>query len=451
MEEMTDPLSDQGALAESQRCLYCYDAPCIHACPTGIDVPAFIKKIANGEVASAAKTILTANILGGSCARVCPTEVLCEGACVLGHEYEPIPIGRLQRHATDFITKRGISVLKKPTETSGFRVAIIGGGPAGLGCAADLAQLGHHVVIFEKERDAGGLNTRGVAYYKMKPRISLEEVRLVESLGVEIRREVNVGVDLSAGKLLSEYDAVFVAIGLGGGSRLNLPGEYGSGVRSALDFIRDIHEMPLDEVAIGNSVLVIGGGNTAIDAVSQAKRLGAPSATLAYRRKEERMSAYAFEVALARAADCRLLFQAKPMEVLRCAEGNLTGVKFVHETNGKEWIEPCDQLLVAIGQSKQDHWLKSLFPFLELNSQGCVITDPLTSRTNLSKVFAGGDCANGGKEVVNAVGEGKKAALAIHQMLTGKTPIPTLQSSRRGIARPPAGAGLWNPVRKPTH
>ena len=451
MEEIHSPLNDQAALAESQRCLYCYDAPCIHACPTGIDVPTFIKKIAAGEVASAAKTILTANILGASCARVCPTEVLCEGACVLGHEYEPIQIGRLQRHATDFVAAHGISVLKMPAEKSGFRVAIIGGGPAGLGCAAELAQLGHHAVIFEKEPNAGGLNTRGVAYYKMKPRVSLDEVRLVESLGVEIRTGVNVGEDLTGEELHSVYDAVFVAIGLGSESHLGIPSETGPGVRSALDFIRDIHEMPLEEVAIGKSVLVIGGGNTAIDAVSQAKRLGAPSATLAYRRKEVDMSAYTFEVALARAAECRMVFEAKPVEVVRDVDGNLAGVKFIHTSSRQEWIEPCDQLLLAIGQPKQDSLLKKLFPALEIDAQGCVTTDPLTGRTSLPKIFSGGDCANGGKEIVNAVGEGKKAAMEIHRMLTGKPATPTKQSSRQGITRPPSGAGLWNPVRPPTH
>ena len=451
MEEIHGPLSDRAAVAESQRCLYCYDAPCIHACPTGIDVPTFVKKISTGDLPGAAKTILTANILGASCARVCPTEVLCEGACVLGHEYDPIQIGLLQRHATDFVTARGISVLDSPAQATGFRVAIIGAGPAGLGCAADLAALGHRVVIFEKEALAGGLNTRGVAYYKMKPKVSLDEVRLVESLGVEIRTGVNVGKDLHADELLSEYDAIFVAIGLGGGSRLGVPGEVGAGVRAALDFIRDIHEMPLESVSVGKTVLVIGGGNTAIDAVSQAKRIGASSATLAYRRKEEQMSAYAFEVAQARAADCRLIFEANPREVVRNDEGNLTGVRFTHASSGMEWIEPCDQLLLAIGQPKQDQLLKSLFPALELNARGCVATDPLTARTSIHKVFAGGDCANGGMEVVNAVGEGKKAAMAIHHMLTGKTASPKSQASRSGIARPAAGAGLWNPIRSATH
>jgi len=451
MEEIHAPLSDQAALAESQRCLYCYDAPCIHACPTGIDVPTFIKRIANGDATGAAKTILTANILGASCSRVCPTEVLCEGACVLSHEYEPIQIGLLQRYATDYVTARGISVLDAPAEATGFRVAIIGAGPAGLGCAADLASLGHHVVILEKEVEAGGLNTRGVAYYKMKPRVSLDEVRLVESLGVEIRTGVNVGTDLTAADLLSQYDAIFVAIGLGHGSELGILGEVGTGVRSALDFIRDIHEMPLESVSIGKSVLVIGGGNTAIDAVSQAKRLGATFATLAYRRKEDQMSAYAFEVALARATDCRMIFEAKPVEVVRHGDDGLAGVKFIHASSGKEWIEPCDQLLLAIGQPKQDHFLKSLFPSLELDARGCVVTDPLTGRTSLHQVFAGGDCANGGMEVVNAVGEGKKAAMAIHHMLTGKTAAPKSQSSRCGIAHPAAEAGLWNPIRSATH
>ena len=215
MADKENPLSDREAKTESLRCLFCYDAPCIAACPTGIDIPSFIRKISTGQTPAAAKTILTANILGASCARVCPTQVLCEGACVVGQDYEPVKIGLLQRYATDFVMERGIRVLEPAKHSTGFKVAVIGGGPAGLGCAAELARLGHKVVVFEKDHYAGGLNTYGIAYYKMKPQVSLEEVDLVESLGVEIRTGVSVGKDISADSLLSDFDAVFVGIGLG--------------------------------------------------------------------------------------------------------------------------------------------------------------------------------------------------------------------------------------------
>lgn len=447
MFEKKPPLSGSAALAESMRCLYCYDAPCIKSCPTGIDVPAFIKKISTGNMVGAAKTILSSNILGASCARVCPTEVLCEGACVLGANHEPIAIGQLQRHATDYVMQRGISVLRPPAVSSGCRIAVIGGGPAGLGCAANLALLGHQVTIFEKNPLAGGLNTYGVAYYKMKPQVSLQEVELVKSLGVEIRTGISVGQDILIEDILATHAAVFVGIGLGSGKKLGIPGEEGSGVRDALDFIRDIHELPLHEVAVGRRVLVVGGGNTAIDAMLQAKRLGAESATLAYRRSEEEMSAYRFEITEAKGDGCRFLFHAVPREILRDAAGAVCGVAFHDAHKNTDWIEPCDQLLLAIGQPKQSNWIKHFFPDIATDEMGRIVVDAATGQTSVPQIFSGGDCANGGKEVVNAVGEGTKAAFGIHQWLTGKPIKFPRQSSRLGVHGAPSGSGIRNPVR----
>src|SRR5580704_27538 len=269
--EMQSPYTPQEAAVEASRCLFCFDAPCIMACPTGIDIPSFIKKIETENIIGSARTILSANILGASCARVCPTEVLCEGACVMvDRQRDPIKIGRLQRFATDYVYERGIDVLKAPTKKSGKRIAVIGAGPAGVGCAAELAQLGHSVVIFEKKPLPGGLNTYGIAYYKMKPEISLAEIAMVERLGVEIRCGVEVGRHISAAHLQQEFDAVFIGIGLGEGQALGIPGEELHGVEDALDFIEEVHSKPLHQVAVGDSVIVIGCGNTAIDAVTQA-------------------------------------------------------------------------------------------------------------------------------------------------------------------------------------
>src|SRR5437868_3578798 len=222
--EIAPRYTAQEAVIEANRCLFCFDAPCIQACPTGIDIPSFIKKIANGNVTGAARTILSANILGASCARVCPTAVLCEGACVvLDREGDPVKIGRLQRYATDHVYENGVCVLKAADRKSGKRVAIIGGGPAGLSCAAELAQLGDQPVILERKPLAGGLNTYGIAYYKMAPEVSLREVEMIKSLGVEIRCGIEVGRDISGGDLEREFDAIFIGIGMSGGARLNIP------------------------------------------------------------------------------------------------------------------------------------------------------------------------------------------------------------------------------------
>ena len=452
--------SPQEALIEANRCLFCFDAPCIQACPAGIDVPSFIKKIANGNPTGAARTILTANVLGASCARVCPTEVLCEGACVvLDREEDPVKIGRLQRYATDHVTEKKISVLKATAKKTGKRIAIIGGGPAGMGCAAELAQLGHAPVVFEKRPQAGGLNTYGIAYYKMPPRVSLDEVEMIKSLGVEFRCGVEVGKDLPVAQLEKEFDAIFVGIGLGGSPRLNIPGENLPQVVDALHFIEQIHSLPLHTVPLGERVAVIGGGNTAIDAVTQARRLGARSAVVIYRRTQADMSAYEFEQAIAKVDGAHFMFNVVPLEVLSSEAGYVTSLVLgrTSNTNGKlhvlpgtEFVEPFDMVIKAIGEEKQAGLLKKLFPKLELDQRGVVARNADTGQTNLPKVFTGGDCANGGREVVNAVAEGKKAARGIHAFLAGQKVSGPVQASRYGvIGAPPIGSGFDRPTRVP--
>ncbi len=458
MAEIAPAYTSQEAAVEANRCLFCFDAPCIQACPTGIDIPSFIKKISTGNLVGSARTILTANILGASCARVCPTEVLCEGACVmLDREGDPIKIGRLQRYATDHVMFGGIEILKVPVNKSGKRVAIVGGGPAGLGCAAELAHLGHQVVVFEKKPQAGGLNTYGIAYYKMKPDISLAEVDLVKSLGVEFRCGVEVGRDMAMEQLLKEFDAVFVGVGLGRGSRLNIPGEDLPEVVQALDFIEQIHERPLHEVPVGERVAVIGGGNTAIDAVTQAKRLGARDAVIVYRRSEADMGAYHFEQEFAKTDGVRFMFNVAPVEVISDGGGHVTGLKLARTTisNGKlqvipgtEFIEPFDMIVKAIGEEKQVSLLKKILPALELDKRGVIVRDPATGRTNLPKVFTGGDCGNGGREVVEAVADGKKAARAMHAMFGGGQIAGPIQASRYGVkGTAPMGSGFDHPIR----
>ncbi len=452
--EIAPAYSAQQAVVESLRCLFCFDAPCISACPTGIDVPAFIKKIMTGNVTGAARTILTANILGASCARVCPTEVLCEGACVmLDRDDDPIKIGRLQRFATDHVSSRGIAVLQPAAQQTGRRVAIIGGGPAGLGCAAELAQLGHAVVIFERKPEAGGLNTYGIAYYKMKPAVSLAEVELVKSLGVEFRCGVEVGRDLLRAQLERDFDAIFLGIGLGEGQRLRLPGEELPEVIDALAFIEKIHTEPLAQIPIGARVAVIGCGNTAIDAATQARRLGAEVVVI-YRRGEADMSAYAFEYDLAKRDGAEFWFHHTPVEVL-AENGHVSGLRLVRTDQalepvvGSESSEPFDMVIKAVGQQKQGAWISQLFPELELSETGTVARDSQTGGTNLPYIFAGGDCANGGREVVNAVGEGKKAARGIHAFFGLTSKAGPVQPSRWGVPHGPFGSGLDHPIRVP--
>ncbi len=451
------PMRPMEVRVEANRCLSCFDAPCIKACPTGIDVPAFIGKIASGNEVGAARLILEANILGASCARICPTAVLCEGACVLkDRDEKPIEIGRLQRFATDFVAERGISVLKPPATQNGKRVAVVGSGPSGLGCASQLAQLGYQVTIFERAQLPGGLNTHGVAVYKLKPEFSVAEARTVEALGVEIRCGIEVGRDVSAADLQRDFAAVFLGVGLGAGKRLRIDGEGLPEVVEALAFIEQLHNAPHHHIAVGHQVIVIGGGNTAIDAATQAIRLGAKHVTMIYRRGESQLSAYDFEHALAKSDGVHFLFNTIPLAVIG-VEGHVVGLQLARtrETadgqlevvEGTQYTQSCDMILKAVGQQKQSSALRSLFPELAVDSRGVIGRDEATGATNIAHVFAGGDCANGGREVVNAVGEGKKAAFGIHRFLSGESATPPTQPSRIGCAGVRHGSGLHNPIR----
>ncbi len=436
--ELEPAYSPQEARVEADRCLYCYDAPCTAACPTAIDVPGFIKKIASGNLPGSARTILQANALGASCARVCPTAVLCEGACVLlDRDQQPIKIGRLQRYATDHALENNLKVLPVPSKKSGKKVAVLGGGPAGLSCAAELAQLGHRVTIFEKRKNAGGLNTYGIAYYKLRPETSLAEVELVRSLGVTIRTGVEVGKDITVAQLEKQFDALFVGFGLGRTRRLAIPGEDLPGVYEALDYIELIHTRPLHKVPVGQWVAVIGCGNTAIDAATQAKRLGAEEVTVIYRRGEADMPAYRHEYELAKSDGCAFRFHTRPVAIVG-KKGRLVGLKLLHaEADPKDaYIEPFDMVIKALGQEPQTDLMRALFPALRLDKDGAVKRDADTGQTNLKHVFAGGDCANGGREVVNAVAEGKQAAQGIHTFLTG--PIAGLKPALRRAGFTPA-------------
>jgi glutamate synthase (NADPH/NADH) small chain len=365
-------------------------------------------------------------------------------------------IGRLQRYATDYVTERNLNVLPPPPAIkSGKKIAIIGAGPAGLGCAAELAQLGHSITIFEKQAQPGGLNTYGIAYYKMKPQVSLHEVELVRSLGVEIRCGVTVGKDVPVAQLEKDFDAIFLGVGLGAAARLRIPGEDLPEVIDALEFIAKIHTDPLEKIPTGRRVAVIGAGNTAIDAVTQSKRLGAERAFIVYRRGEPEMSAYDFEYDHAKDDGAHFLFHAAPVEVV-ATNGHVSGLKLirtrlvgdkVEPIPGTEFIEPCDLVLKAVGQEKQIKLLQELFPALNIDARGVVQHDPLTGQTNVPFLFVGGDCGNGGREVVNAVGEGKKAAQAIHRFLTNGDASPPVQPSRLGAKQGASGSGLMAPIR----
>ncbi|MBI2390355.1 MAG: FAD-dependent oxidoreductase [Deltaproteobacteria bacterium] len=411
--------SEAEARAEAERCLYCTDAPCIQACPTEIDIPTFIKKIASGNVRGSARTILEQNLLGYSCSRVCPVEELCAGSCVyVGWGREPIAIGRLQRFATETVlaepTKSpGLRALYTPKPKIGKRVACIGGGPASLAFAGYLALEGVDAVVLEKRAIAGGLNATGIAPYKLHAAEAVREVEWVLDLGIELRRNVSVGEGgVRGAQLLTEYDAVFVGVGLGEDSRLGVPGEDGPGVIGAVDWIERMKLDPKTDKPRGR-VVVVGGGNTAIDVARECAQLGAQDVVMVYRRTRDAMSGYAHELAAARKEGVRLLEQAVPVEVIR-RQGALVAVRLARTEGGRpvpgtEWELACDQIIVAIGQSKL-RAIAGELPGVELDAKGCVVADAATGQTGNPRVFAGGDCVNGGKEVVNAVADGRNAA-----------------------------------------
>lgn len=409
-------LTEAQAKAEANRCLYCHDAPCIQACPTAINIPEFIKRIGSGNVAGAAETILEANILGHSCASVCPVEVLCAGSCVYNRLGEPpIMIGRLQRHATEYAYDRGLRFFKKGRPT-GKRVALVGAGPASLACAHELTRLGHEAVVFEGRAIPGGLNATGVAPYKLKAEEALREVAYVQGIGFEIRTNCMVGRDVRFEQLSTDFDAVFLGMGLGPDSHLALPGEELAGCVGAVALIERLKNEAGFRLADVRHALVIGGGNTAIDAARELKHLGVPRVTMVYRRGEAEMSGYVHELLAAKQEGVELRFWAAPVEVLghghvnalRCEETRLSASGNLERIAGTAFTLDADLIVKATGQEKLASLLSAI-PGVTLE-RGRVVVDPVTGQAGSSKVFAGGDCANGGKEVVNAAAEGKRAA-----------------------------------------
>lgn len=426
--ETKPAFNEAEAITEANRCLYCVDAPCVKACPTGIDIPTFIRKISTGNTTGACRTILAENILGYSCARVCPVEVLCAGGCVYNAwGRPPIQIGRLQRFAThSVLSAKPMSALFAKKPSTGKKVALVGGGPASYAAAALLAIEGHKAVIFERKTIPGGLNSLGIAPYKLLANDALQELQWLSDLGdIELRSGVHVvaegsGADrVSAAELLRDFDAVFLGLGLGEDSRLGAPGEEGPGVYGAVDLIEKIKSDPSFSIAGVQSAMVIGGGNTAIDIAHELALLGVNEVAMVYRRGRAQLSAYAHEVDYGRKHGVRVLENRVVTEYVRDpATKQLTHVKLAHAKEGRaiagsEELTPVSLVALAIGQNRATEIAKA-FAGVEVDSKGRVVVDSATHRTGNAKVWSGGDCVNGGKEVVNAAQEAK---LAVRDML----------------------------------
>ncbi|MFQ5624152.1 MAG: NAD(P)-dependent oxidoreductase [Paracoccaceae bacterium] len=417
--DLHPPLGRHEAAVAADRCYFCHDAPCVTACPTGIDIPLFIRQIATGTPEAAAVTIFEQNILGGMCARVCPTETLCEAVCVRQEaEARPVEIGRLQRYATDVLMSKDGHPFERAPDT-GKRVAVVGAGPAGLACAHRLAMHGHSVVLFDARPKGGGLNEYGIAAYKSVDGFAQRELDWLLAIGgIELRAGTAVGEGVTLDRLRAEYDAVFLGIGLGGVNALRTAGEDKANVAAAVDFIADLRQSDdLASLPVGRRVVVIGGGMTAVDAAVQSKLLGAEDVTIVYRRGRERMSASKFEQELATARGVRIICNAQPVRVL--GNGAVQGIELTYTTDGPDGLEPAgetfelaaDQVFKAIGQR-----LDGAPEGLAL--EGGKIRISAGGRTSLDGVWAGGDCASGGDDLtVTAVAEGRDAAENIHLAL----------------------------------
>lgn len=411
------------ALVEANRCLFCYDAPCTKSCPTGINVPRFIKQITTEDIKGSARTIFSSNIMGAGCSKVCPVEKLCEGACVYNlMEEEAIPIAKLQRYSTEIAMEKGWQLFERKSST-GKKVAVVGAGPAGLSCAHTLSREGIDVTIFEKESKAGGLMTYGIAAYKVTPQFCADEVDYITGIGgIEIKYHQELGKDISLDQLRKEYDAVYIGIGVGLARQLDIPGEELQGVEDAISFIYHLRNNEYHKTVIGDRVVVIGMGMTAIDAATQAKRLGASEVTMVYRRTETEKPCTNAELDIAKLDGCNIIWLAAPKEiignngkvaqlvcsVMKLGVPDASGRRSPVDT-GETFTLDVDMIIKAAGQ----------MPFEQLarenaidNQQGKILVSD-KALTNLPGVFAGGDCVNGGREVVDAVQAGKDGAKAI--------------------------------------
>ncbi|GAB3913582.1 NAD(P)-dependent oxidoreductase [Larkinella knui] len=419
--------SREAALIEANRCLFCYDAPCMKSCPTSIDVPKFIRQITTDNPKGSAHTILSANILGGGCSKVCPVEKLCEGSCVYNLMNEPpISIAKLQRFSTEkAITEKWPLFRRKPSKNK--KVAVVGAGPAGLSCAHALSREGVEVTIYEKESKGGGLMTYGIAAYKVTPQFCEEEVDFITSLGgITIKYHQELGKTVSLADLQHQYDAVYLGIGVGLARQLDIPGETLHGVEDAIRFIYNIRTNGYPATPVGDKVAVIGLGMTAIDAATQAKRLGAREVTIVYRRTQAEIPCTEAELAIAKLDGCRLLWLAAPQEIrgenghvtqlvcrqMQLGEADASGRRIPVET-GETFVLEVDMVIKAAGQMP----FEGLISGNQLENRYGKITIDATGSTNLRGVFAGGDCVNGGKEVVDAVQAGKDGAKAILEFL----------------------------------
>ena len=412
------PLTAHEAAVAADRCYFCHDAPCITACPTDIDIPLFIRQISTGTPEAAARTIFDQNILGGMCARVCPTEDLCEQACVRElAEGKPVEIGRLQRFATDTLMAKGVMPFTRAAAT-GKRIAVVGAGPAGLSCAHRLAVLGHDVTVYDAKPKAGGLNEYGIASYKSTDDFAAKEVAWLCSIGgIAIENGKALGKDLSLDALTDDFDAVFLGVGLGGVNALSVDGADKSGVTDAVSFIEDLRQADdLAKLPVGRNVVVIGGGMTAVDAAVQSKLLGAETVTIAYRRGREAMSASRYEQDLAASNGVKLMFNVMPKAVRGNGAAAEIELEYTASKDGKlagtgETVRlPADQVFRAIGQT--------LTTDAGLTLAGGKIAVTGAGRTSRAGVWAGGDCAAGGDDLtVTAVAEGRDAAMDIHATL----------------------------------